>query len=123
MPLTKLLNEIRACRVCEEHLPLGPRPIVQLGRKASVVLIGQAPGAKVHESGVAWDDPSGAHLREWLAIDEDTFYDRQRIALVPMGFCYPGVTGSGDAPPRGWSALRFGTKGSWPNFRRTRYLF
>ena len=65
-----------------------------------MVVIGQAPGTKVHESGVPWDDASGDHLREWLGIGKDLFYDRQTLAIVPMGFCYPGRKGSGDAPPR-----------------------
>ncbi|MEO1480860.1 MAG: uracil-DNA glycosylase family protein [Myxococcota bacterium] len=100
MALSALLNEIRACRECEASLPLGPRPVVQLGSKARLVIVGQAPGTKVHESGTPWDDPSGDHLREWLAIDRRTFYDADKVALVPMGFCYPGKKAGGDAPPR-----------------------
>ncbi|MFK7985517.1 MAG: uracil-DNA glycosylase family protein [Sandaracinaceae bacterium] len=98
--LAQLLHDVRACRVCEASLPLGPRPVVQLGARAKIVIIGQAPGTKVHASGVPWDDASGDHLRSWLGLDRDTFYDRQRVAIVPMGFCYPGKKGDGDAPPR-----------------------
>lgn len=99
-PLEQLLREARACDVCADFLPLGPRPLLQVGERARVVIIGQAPGTRVHESGVPWRDASGDHLREWLAVDEATFYDPQRIALIPMGFCYPGKAASGDAPPR-----------------------
>lgn len=96
----ELLTEIRACRVCEAHLPLGPRPIVQAGAAAGIVIIGQAPGRKVHESGVPWDDPSGQRLREWLGLSAQDFYDPNIVAIVPMGFCYPGKASNGDKPPR-----------------------
>jgi uracil-DNA glycosylase len=99
--LSDLLCDVRACRVCEASLPLGPRPIVQLAPLARVLVIGQAPGSRVHETGVPWDDASGARLREWMGIDEATFYDPDQVALTPMGFCYPGVSKSGgDLPPR-----------------------
>lgn len=99
--LSALLKKVRACTHCTKHLPLGPRPIVSIAPSATVLIIGQAPGTKVHESGVPWDDKSGDRLREWLAVDKDTFYDENRIAIMPMGFCYPGVQKSGgDAPPR-----------------------
>jgi uracil-DNA glycosylase len=98
--LDALLGEIRACTLCAAQLPLGPRPIVQAGAGARLLIVGQAPGARVHASGIPWDDASGRRLREWLEVDAATFYDPQRIALVPMGFCYPGKAGSGDAPPR-----------------------
>jgi len=98
--LDHLLRDIRACRLCEAHLPHGPRPVVRAGAGARLMIVGQAPGAKVHASGVSWDDASGRRLREWLGIDADTFYDESRVAIVPMGFCYPGKAGSGDAPPR-----------------------
>lgn len=99
--LAKLLKEVRACTTCTKHLPLGPRPIVRIAPSATILIIGQAPGTKVHESGIPWDDKSGDRLREWLAVDKDTFYDESRIAIMPMGFCYPGVQKSGgDAPPR-----------------------
>jgi len=81
-------------------LPAGPRPIVQAGTSARIAIIGQAPGRRVHESGIPWDDPSGDRLREWLGITGDQFYDPETVALVPMGFCYPGSTTSGDKPPR-----------------------
>ena len=100
MSLTHLLAEARACTACIEHLPHGVRPVFQAGAGAGVVIIGQAPGRRVHESGVPWDDPSGVRLRQWLDIDEDTFYDPESVALLPMGFCYPGTGASGDLPPR-----------------------
>ena len=96
----RLLREIRACRMCEAHLPLGPRPVLAASASARLLIVSQAPGARVHESGIPWDDASGRRLREWLQIDEATFYDAQRVAIVPMGFCYPGRADSGDAPPR-----------------------
>jgi uracil-DNA glycosylase len=95
-----LLTEIRACTVCAEHLPEGPRPIVQAAPDARIVIIGQAPGRRVHESGIPWDDPSGDRLREWLGLSPEQFYDPGVVAIVPMGFCYPGSTASGDEPPR-----------------------
>lgn len=98
--LPALLSEVRACTVCEAHLPLGPRPIIQAGSDARVVIIGQAPGSAVHRSGVPWDDPSGRRLREWLDIEPADFYDPEKIALLPMGLCFPGTGPSGDAPPR-----------------------
>ena len=98
--LTHLLAEIRTCTVCEEHLDHGPRPIVQADTRARIVIIGQAPGRRVHESGIPWDDPSGRNLRRWLNLTEAQFYDPDVVALVPMGFCYPGSASSGDKPPR-----------------------
>ena len=98
--LDRLLNDVRLCAVCAARLPLGPRPVVQMSREARVLVIGQAPGSKVHASGIPWSDASGARLREWMGIDEETFTDARRIAMVPMGFCYPGKGASGDRPPR-----------------------
>lgn len=98
--LERLLVDIRACRICEAHLPLGPRPVLTAARGARLLIAGQAPGRKVHMSGVPWDDASGVRLREWLGIDSQTFYDPSQVAIVPIGFCYPGKAGSGDAPPR-----------------------
>jgi uracil-DNA glycosylase len=98
--LEHLLREIRACRLCEAQLPLGPNPVLRAGAGARLLIVGQAPGARVHASGIPWDDASGRRLREWLQLDAATFYDEQRVAIVPMGFCYPGKAGSGDAPPR-----------------------
>ena len=100
--LDTLLEEVRACRVCEAHLPLGPRPVVVVRPAAKLLIIGQAPGTKVHESGIPWNDRSGDRLRDWLAVDRETFYDPDRIAIMPMGFCYPGVLPKGGqaAAPR-----------------------
>ncbi|TPN88094.1 uracil-DNA glycosylase family protein [Aquimarina algicola] len=95
-----LLSNIEACEVCKSHLPLGPRPVVTGHPKAKIVIIGQAPGTKVHASGIPWDDASGKQLRKWLDISDNTFYDTTKIAIVPMGFCYPGKGKSGDLPPR-----------------------
>jgi uracil-DNA glycosylase len=98
--LDALLREIRACRLCEVQLPLGPKPVLRAAHGARLLVVGQAPGARVHASGIPWDDASGKRLREWLGVEADTFYDATRVAIVPMGFCYPGKAGSGDAPPR-----------------------
>lgn len=98
--MKKLLKEIEKCKVCSAHLPLGPRPVVTAHPDARIVIIGQAPGTKVHNTGVPWDDPSGRQLRKWLGITDETFYDPSKIALMPMGFCYPGKGKSGDLPPR-----------------------
>ncbi len=99
-PLGALLAEIRACRACEAVLPLGPRPVLRAHRDARILIVGQAPGARVHASGIPWDDASGKRLRDWLGVDPDTFYNESRFAIVPMGFCYPGRGASGDNPPR-----------------------
>lgn len=96
----KLLSEARACRACEAHLPLGPRPVLRASTTARVLIVGQAPGVKVHSTGVPWNDPSGDRLREWLGVTRDEFYDESCIAIVPMGFCYPGRGKGGDMPPR-----------------------
>lgn len=98
--LDLLLREVEACRICAGVLGHEPRPVLQAGTGARLLIAGQAPGRMVHESGVPWDDASGRRLRQWLEMDEATFYDPQKVALVPMGFCYPGKAGSGDAPPR-----------------------
>ena len=99
--LATALTEARACQVCAAHLPLGPRPVVRASTSAPLLIIGQAPGTRVHETGVPWNDPSGDRLRDWLGLDRDAFYDESRIAIMPMGFCYPGVDKSGgDKPPR-----------------------
>ena len=99
-PAASLLTEVRACRICAEHLPLGPRPVLQFHSAAKVLIAGQAPGRKVHESGVPFDDASGNRLREWLGIDRDVFYDPRQVAILPMGFCFPGTGKTGDLPPR-----------------------
>lgn len=98
--LDTLLNEIRGCEICAQHLPLGPRPVLQVHSEAPILIAGQAPGRRVHESGVPFQDPSGVRLRSWLGVDEETFYDPRRIAILPMGFCFPGSSKSGDKPPR-----------------------
>ena len=95
-----LIEEIRACTVCAGSLAAGPRPVVQFSPAARLVIIGQAPGSRVHESGVPWQDESGKRLRDWTGLSLAEFYDPAKTALVPMGFCYPGKAGSGDAPPR-----------------------
>lgn len=100
MDLTELLTAISRCRVCEATLPHEPRPVVRASAGATLLIIGQAPGRRVHESGIPWDDPSGDLLRQWLNIDRALFYDSGRIAIVPSGFCYPGKGASGDLPPR-----------------------
>ncbi len=93
--------EARACRVCAAVLPLGPRPVIRVSTTARILIAGQAPGTKVHETGIPWNDPSGDRLRRWLGMDHDAFYDEGRIAILPMGFCYPGrIANGGDAPPR-----------------------
>lgn len=98
--LAGLLAEVRACTTCAAYLPLGPRPVVQIGRSARVLIIGQAPGTKVHATGIPWNDASGDRLRGWLNVDRATFYDTARVAIMPMGFCYPGKGVSGDLAPR-----------------------
>lgn len=99
-PLQRLLDDIAACRICAAHLPHEPRPVVRADARARILIAGQAPGRRVHESGIPWQDASGVRLRQWLGVDEATFYESGLIALVPMGFCYPGSTKSGDLPPR-----------------------
>lgn len=98
--LAHLLRDVRACRLCEAHLPLGARPVLQAGAHARVLIVGQAPGRQAHASGVPFDDASGERLHDWMGIDRATFHDRQRVAIVPMGFCFPGTGTGGDLPPR-----------------------
>jgi uracil-DNA glycosylase family 4 len=100
MSVTSLLREVRRCSICLEHLPLGPRPVLQLHPRARILVVGQAPGRKVHESGVPFADASGKRLREWLGISSEVFYDPQYVAILPMGFCFPGTGKAGDLPPR-----------------------
>lgn len=95
-----LLREIRACNACEPDLPLGANPVLQFSSSARLLVVGQAPGTRVHETGIPWNDPSGERLREWMGISRELFYDTSQIAIVPMGFCYPGRGKSGDLPPR-----------------------
>ena len=98
--LNDITAQARACTICADFLPLGPRPVFQLGTSARILIAGQAPGRKVHETGVPFDDPSGERLRAWMGIDKAVFYDPSKIAILPMGFCYPGTGKSGDLPPR-----------------------
>lgn len=95
-----LHEEIAACTLCAAHLPHGVRPVVSFSSSARLVIIGQAPGSKVHGSGIPWDDASGDRLREWTGLTKEEMYDPARVALVPMGFCYPGKASGGDKPPR-----------------------
>lgn len=98
--LSQLLLDIRACRVCEPELPLGARPVLIADARARILVAGQAPGTRVHATGIPWNDASGQRLREWLGLEPEVFYDPARLAIVPMGFCYPGTGKSGDLPPR-----------------------
>jgi uracil-DNA glycosylase len=98
--MNKLLQQIRNCKECEQHLKDGVNPIIAATSKSRLVIIGQAPGRIVHNTGIPWNDKSGDNLRNWLGIDKQTFYDADKIALMPMGFCYPGTGKTGDLPPR-----------------------
>jgi len=98
--LDALLVRVRACQLCAAHLPLGPRPVLQAATGARILIAGQAPGRKVHASGIPFDDASGERLRAWMGISRTTFYDPHQVAILPMGFCYPGTGRSGDLPPR-----------------------
>ena len=98
--LTTLLKEVRSCSLCAEHLPLGPRPVLQMHPSARILIVGQAPGRKVHETGVPFNDASGDRLRDWMGMSREVFYDAKQIAILPMGFCFPGTGKSGDLPPR-----------------------
>ncbi len=95
-----LLESIRACTICKDDLPLGPRPILQFSASAKLLIVGQAPGRITQHKGVPFDDPSGDRLRDWLGVDRSTFYDATKIAILPMGFCFPGTGKNGDLPPR-----------------------
>jgi uracil-DNA glycosylase family 4 len=99
LSLDALLKRVRACTVCIADLPMGPRPLLQASAGATILIIGQAPGSRAHQTGIPFSDASGDRLREWMGLSHDDFYDR-RVAIVPMGFCYPGRLASGDAPPR-----------------------
>ena len=95
-----LLKEIKACTICKEHLPFAPKPIIRASARSKILIIGQAPGQKVQNSGIPWDDASGKELRSWLNVTSDQFYDTSIFAIMPMGMCYPGTGKSGDLPPR-----------------------
>lgn len=98
--IDELKASVKACTLCKEYLPLGPRPIIQLSSESRILIAGQAPGKKVHETGVPFNDASGKRLREWLGVSDDVFYDGKQFAILPMGFCYPGTGKSGDLAPR-----------------------
>lgn len=98
--LDVLLSEMRACRLCQAELPLGPRPIVRASTTAKILIVGQAPGRRVHASGIPWNDASGDRLRLWLQLTREQFYDERQIAILPIGLCFPGSGPRGDAPPR-----------------------
>jgi uracil-DNA glycosylase len=99
--LVTLLNEIRSCRICEKHLPHGVRPVLHVSETARLFIVGQAPGLRVHESGMSFNDRSGDRLREWMGIDRETFYDESKIGIAAMAFCFPGYDAHGhDRPPR-----------------------
>ncbi len=117
--LEALLARIRACRECD--LPLGPRPVLRAETSARLMIVGQAPGTRVHETGIPWNDASGDRLRDWLGLDKEEFYDGSRIAILPMGFCYPGrLPRGGDAPPRPECAAWHGElQGMLPNIGLT----
>lgn len=100
MNFDNLMRQVRACRLCDAHLPLGPKPVLQAGPGARILIAGQAPGRRAHESGLPFDDASGDRLREWLGLSREQFYDPALVAILPMGFCYPGSGKSGDLPPR-----------------------
>lgn len=105
--LAGLLKQVRGCTLCAPHLALGPRPVLQMGSTARILIAAQAPGRKVHESGIPFDDASGERLRQWMGLDASAFYDPSLIAILPMGFCYPGRSASGDLPPRPECAPRW----------------
>lgn len=98
--LPALLKEIKSCTVCKDFLPLGCRPVLKASSKSKILVVGQAPGIRVHKSGIPWNDPSGNNLRKWLGVNDETFYNPDNFAIVPMAFCYPGTGKSGDLPPR-----------------------
>jgi uracil-DNA glycosylase len=99
MSITLLLGEVRRCSICSEHLPHGPRPVLQIHSRARILVVGQTPGRKVHESGVPFAGTSGKRLREWLTISSEVFYSSQYVAILPIGLCFPGSGKSGDLPP------------------------
>ena len=100
MDIEEIIENASKCRVCEEHLVLGARPVFTLHPKSKILIIGQAPGKKVHDSGIPWDDKSGSNLRDWMGVSDEEFYDPEKFGILPMGFCYPGKGKSGDLPPR-----------------------
>jgi uracil-DNA glycosylase len=105
--LPRLLREVRACTLCAAHLPLPPKPILRATATARLLIVGQAPGRRVHDTGIPWNDPSGDRLRVWLGLSREQFYDEARIAIIPTGLCYPGKGARGDLPPRPECAPRW----------------
>ncbi len=100
MTKVSLIHDVQSCTICEPDLPYGARPVFQAHPKAKILIAGQAPGRRVHETGIPFNDPSGDRLREWMGIDKETFYNAEKVAILPMGLCYPGTGKSGDLPPR-----------------------
>jgi uracil-DNA glycosylase len=96
----KLIKEVRGCSICMPHLPMGPNPVFRIHPKAKILVAGQAPGIRVHKTGIPFNDPSGVRLRNWMGLDEETFYNQEKVAIIPMAFCYPGTGERGDLPPR-----------------------
>lgn len=121
---SSLLADVQACTICDDHLPFGPRPVLQIHPQAKILIAGQAPGKKVHDSGIPFDDASGNRLREWLGVTSEVFYDPKKIALLPMGFCFPGTGKSGDLPPRPECAATWRNQllGYLPNVQMTLVL-
>ena len=117
MPLTPILREVSACQVCLANLPFGPRPVFQLASTARLLIIGQAPGSKVHQSGIPWNDASGDRLRDWLKLHRSVFYDAARVAILPMGFCYPGAEKTEAISRLARNVHRFGTSVCSGSFR------
>lgn len=119
--LLPLIKNIRECRLCANHLPLAPKPILQAHHQSRLLIVGQAPGIRVHNTGIPWNDPSGDRLRHWLHLDKKTFYDINQIAIIPMGFCYPGTGAFGDLPPRKECAITWLPKllANLPNIQLT----
>jgi len=108
--LTTLIKDVRACTLCAPQLVQGVRPVIQIDSEAKILIAGQAPGRKVHESGIPFDDASGDRLRQWMGVSKDTFYNEKKVAILPMGFCYPGKGKSGDLPPRAECAKAWRTQ-------------
>ncbi len=121
MSLQSITSEIRNCNLCEPHLPYGARPIIQVNTRAKILIAGQAPGGRVHASGIPFDDPSGDRLRDWMGITPEQFYNPQLFAIVPMGVCFPGTGKSGDLPPQPECAQTWRQKllGRLPNIEST----
>ena len=108
--LSRLKTQVQNCVLCEANLSLGPRPVIQLSNESKILIAGQAPGLKVHQSGIPFDDASGDRLRQWLGVDKTEFYDDKKFAILPMGFCYPGKGKSGDLAPRAECAITWRSK-------------